>query len=151
MCYARGAKCLGAFVPRPANGTRVLSVYRCVVEGVKPKTTARERCDGARVRRNPSYPPPSGALLGRPDPLGSCLLETSPRTPSPPTPPESGWLMRGAWCAVDLRHAHTTRLPHTPDSGGGGGGPADWFKGDRSPTGLAVPVYGSTVDRKCVV
>ena len=32
-----------------------LSVYRCVAAGVKPKTTARERCDGARVRRNPSY------------------------------------------------------------------------------------------------
>ena len=37
-----------------------LSVYRCVAAGVKPKTTARERCDGARVRRNPSYPLPLG-------------------------------------------------------------------------------------------
>ena len=27
-----------------------LSGYRCVAAGVKPKTTARERCDGARVR-----------------------------------------------------------------------------------------------------
>ena len=33
-----------------------LSGYRCVAAGVKPKTTARERCDGARVRPNPSYP-----------------------------------------------------------------------------------------------
>ena len=33
-----------------------LSVHRCVAAGVKPKTTVRERCDGARVRRNPSYP-----------------------------------------------------------------------------------------------
>ena len=36
------------------------SVYRCVAAGVKPKTTVRERCDGARVRRNPSYPLPLG-------------------------------------------------------------------------------------------
>ena len=42
-----------------------LSVYRCVVPaaGVRPKTTARERCDGARVRPNPSYPLPSLLFL----------------------------------------------------------------------------------------
>ena len=37
------------------------SVYRFLAAGVKPKTTVRERCDGARgVRRNPSYPLPLG-------------------------------------------------------------------------------------------
>ena len=37
-----------------------LSVYRCVAAGVKPKITVRERCDGARARRSPSYPLPLG-------------------------------------------------------------------------------------------
>ena len=31
-----------------------LSVYRCVAAGVKPKTTARERCDGAIGRGSTS-------------------------------------------------------------------------------------------------
>ena len=37
-----------------------LSVYRCVAAGIKPKTTARERCDGARVQPNPLCPLPLG-------------------------------------------------------------------------------------------
>ena len=43
---------------RPAQSACVLSglsVYRCVAAGVKPKTTVRERCDGARVQPNPSH------------------------------------------------------------------------------------------------
>ena len=42
-----------------------LSVYRCVAAGVKPTTTVRERCDGARVRCNPSYPLPLGHQNGK--------------------------------------------------------------------------------------
>ena len=46
--------------PEPLYWQLGLSVYRCVAAGVKPKTTVRERCDGARARPNPSCPLPLG-------------------------------------------------------------------------------------------
>ena len=48
-------------------------------------------------------------------------LKTTVKTPCSRLDPisDTGWPMRGAWCTVDMRHAHTTRLPHTHDLGGG--------------------------------
>ena len=58
---------------------------RCVAAGVRPKTTARERCDGALSDVIPPAPSLWG-IAGTVNPIfefGSRLLETSPRDASP--------------------------------------------------------------------
>ena len=68
----------------PPGPTYKFSVYRCVAAGFKPKTTVRERCDGARVRRNPSYPLP----------LGHCWDGQTHLAPVSKLPMSGFWQMR---------------------------------------------------------
>ena len=55
-----------------------LSVYRCAAAGVRPKTTVRERCGGARTRPNPSCPLPLGHCLDGQTRCGTCGTIVSP-------------------------------------------------------------------------
>ena len=81
---------------------------------------------GARVRPNPSCSLPlgSGALLGRPDPFGSCLIETSPRDAPAPNQVSAWVCAADGWCerASDLLRtmpiASANLCPHRPSPEG---------------------------------
>ena len=75
------------------------SVYQFIGVWQQEPSHRPQRENGATVRASDLIPHLlSGALLGRPDPLGSCLLETSPR--DAPTPPRIRCVRRSGGVSV---------------------------------------------------
>ena len=115
-----GAKCLDgtppAYLLRAGTGANA-SKFVIFLEGGGCECPAPRRDNGPGAIR----PQPSPRLAtARPSLRPSLALRPPRRT------------AHTQWCTVDLRHAHTTRSPPTPDS------PADGFGGDGSLTDLAA-------------